>query len=388
MHQGQQAWDVLVTNAGARLGYNIVRNLGRHGLRVGVGTDSSSGMARYSRYCAGSFRHPSHAEAPLGFIAAVREAVLVHHPAVLIPGGEDIFVLADHWPLLKDLPVRTVMASPEILRSLDNKHEATETAKSLGISTPTTIYPEKVSDVVAFARQIPGPLILKMVRSSGARGVYCLEAGQVEKDLARALEQSGKGFGEFIVQEFLHATGYGVSMLFDHGELKASFTHRRLRELSPGGGASTLRESVREPGLEAQAERLLRHVGYHGVAMVEFKRDETSGKSWFLEVNPRWWGSLALAIRAGVEFPLLFCQVARGDRLAAPPEYRIGVRVRWLLGDLLALTRQVAGQRRLSAYRHLFCKVDGYDDVYADDLLPLAAELTLRLGRPRTARSR
>jgi predicted ATP-grasp superfamily ATP-dependent carboligase len=379
VNSDRKGWDVLLTNASTRVAYNILWSLARSGLRVGLGVDSHSGMALYSRYCAGTFRHPSSERNPQGFIAAVRDELIARRPAVYMPADEDILVVAEHAHLLRDLPVRMAVAPFETLRLLDNKHQSLALADSLRIPTPATIQPASKGEIIAFAREHPGPLVLKIMRASGARGVYVLQPERVSDTLPVILKKSGRDFGDFIVQEFIQATGYGVSMLFDHGQMKASFAHRRLRERSLSGGPSTLRQSIRVPVLEAHAERLLQHVGYHGVAMVEFKYDETSGKTWFLEVNPRWWGSLALAIRAGVDFPLLYHRLALGEDLPPPPDYPTGITVRWLLGDLLAVKNQCLAERRLPSYREIWPKVGGYDDAHADDLLPLAAELVLSL---------
>jgi len=82
------------------------------------------------------------------------------------------------------------------------------------------------------------------------------------------------------------------------------------------------------------AERLLSKVGWHGVAMVEFKRCESTGLPYLMEVNGRFWGSLQLAIDAGVDFPYLLCQLALKRELFPPQTYRVGIKSRWLLGDL------------------------------------------------------
>jgi hypothetical protein len=60
-----------------------------------------------------------------------------------------------------------------------------------------------------------------------------------------------------------------------------------------------------------------------------------------MEVNGRFWGSLQLAIDAGVDFPHLSCQLALGHRLDLPASYRIGQRTRWWLGDLDHLLMRV-----------------------------------------------
>jgi protein-S-isoprenylcysteine O-methyltransferase Ste14 len=50
-----------------------------------------------------------------------------------------------------------------------------------------------------------------------------------------------------------------------------------------------------------------------------------------MEVNPRFPGSLGLAIAAGVDFPSLYVQRAVGRPVTGPAGYRVGLRYRWLL---------------------------------------------------------
>lgn len=315
----EHTWDVLLTNASTRIAYSILRSLGERGLKVGLGVDSHSGMARYSRRCAGAFRHPCAEENPEGFMAVVRAQLIARQPAVFMPTGEDLFVVAKYRDQLADLPVRIVAAPFETLRQLDNKHESVLLAQSLGLPTPATILPGSATEIEAFARAHAGPVVFKLLRSSGSRGVLVVPAENISQVCPAFLREHHCDFGDFIVQEYIDAPGYGVAMLLDHGEVKASFTHRRLRERSPDGGPSTLRTSIHLPILESLATRLLQQVGFHGIAMVEFKHDAVSGKTWFLEINPRWWGSLALAVQAGVDFPMLYYRMAMGKHYRRHP---------------------------------------------------------------------
>jgi hypothetical protein len=114
-----------------------------------------------------------------------------------------------------------------------------------------------------------------------------------------------------------------------------AFAHRRVREKPPSGGASVLCESVPlDPELLDQTMRLLGPLAWHGVAMMEYKQDRRTGRSFLMEVNGRFWGSLQLAVHAGVDFPYLSYQLALGQSLEIPHTYSVGVRSRWLLGDL------------------------------------------------------
>jgi hypothetical protein len=70
--------------------------------------------------------------------------------------------------------------------------------------------------------------------------------------------------------------------------------------------------------------------------MVEFKVTD-NGSPYLMEVNTRFWGSLQLAIDAGVDFPWLLYQLACDTRPDAVAEFRPGIRLRWLLGDIDSL---------------------------------------------------
>jgi predicted ATP-grasp superfamily ATP-dependent carboligase len=101
------------------------------------------------------------------------------------------------------------------------------------------------------------------------------------------------------------------------------------------------------------AERILEALKWHGVAMVEFKRDARDGVSKLLEINGRFWGSLQLAVDSGVDFPYLLYRLAVDGDIDPVFTYRVGVRLRWWLGDLdwLLIRLQERGSlaRRLEA---------------------------------------
>ena len=102
-----------------------------------------------------------------------------------------------------------------------------------------------------------------------------------------------------------------------NGHPRARFAHRRIHEVPHTGGVSSFRESVRLPDIEAHALSVLRRIGWNGVAMLEYRRDARTGDFRLLELNARFWGSLHLALAAGVDFP-----AAAPRRLARRPRAR------------------------------------------------------------------
>ncbi len=191
----------------------------------------------------------------------------------------------------------------------------------------------------------------------------------------------------FLIQEYICGEGRGIFALCNGGRPIIYFAHRRLREKPPSGGVSVLSESIEvDLRLKELSHKILQRVGWHGVAMVEFKVTPC-GKVYLMEVNARFWGSLQLAIDAGVDFPWLVYQLARGSAIDTMNCYTTGVKSRWLLGDLdnvyLSLIKQNGGKTLsysdrmliLKRFLSLYDSKTRYEVNRWDDLKPFLFEL-------------
>jgi predicted ATP-grasp superfamily ATP-dependent carboligase len=138
-----------------------------------------------------------------------------------------------------------------------------------------------------------------------------------------------------LLQQRIVGPGIGIFLLLWDGKQAAQFAHRRLCEKPPSGGVSVYRESIAvDEALRDQSRALLEHFAWRGVAMVEYKRDMETGRAYLMEVNGRFWGSLQLAIDAGVDFPRLLAACALAQHVEPVTTYRIGVRSRWWWGQI------------------------------------------------------
>jgi protein-tyrosine-phosphatase len=115
--------------------------------------------------------------------------------------------------------------------------------------------------------------------------------------------------------------GVGIEVLCDQGEIVLEFAHKRVHELPLTGGGSCYRVSIEIPGALKEASRhLLGKIGWHGLAMVEFKVE--GDRYWLMEVNGRVWGSMPLALSAGADFPRCYADLDLRKirpRLSSPP---------------------------------------------------------------------
>lgn len=198
-----------------------------------------------------------------------------------------------------------------------------------------------------------------------------------------------------LVQRGVRGPGEGVFVARWGGRTVARFAHRRLREKPPAGGVSVFRESIAlDPQLGAACDRLLDALQWEGVAMIEGKRDLDHGGWRVMEINGRFWGSLQLAIDAGVDFPKLLIDAVSGAPPGDPPPWREGVRLRWEWGDvdhlLIRLRRSRAALRlpadapgRAKAFLQFLTHLPGRDrlEVFRlSDPLPFVGETLIRLG--------
>ena len=246
-------------------------------------------------------------------------------------------------------------------------------AEECGVAVPKVIKWKQLPELKKILTQNKQPLVVKLRRGNSAKGVFYpqtnTEAMQLCENLITQYDLTPERYP--VVQKRVSGEGWGVSCLYWRGERLASFTHKRLREKTATGGTSTLRESRRNPLLESMAHTLLDKLGWHGLAMVEFKYDPVTLQGWFIEINPRLWGSIHLAIACGVDFPSwLYLVATEGTekvRSLVIPQLE-GVVARWYLGDCIAAVEALQRKKIRQAIRMLMPGgADTYDDLFWDD---------------------
>lgn len=233
-------------------------------------------------------------------VADLRSAVRAAGAACWMPLDDAAVWLTER---AGDLGVRVAGATGEQARLALDKERQIALAAAAGLLVPETRHYEQVR---AAAELSDFPAVLKPARAVDeregrlVRGSPVLCAGPEE--LAAGLDRLALA-GPVLAQPLLRGVGEGVFGLVVEGRVSAWSAHRRIRMMNPqGSGSSACGPAPVDPELREPIERLLAAAGWEGLFMVELLRDR-GGRAWFMELNGRPWGSMALARRMGLEYP-------------------------------------------------------------------------------------
>lgn len=326
---------VLVLDAHSVAGLSVVRSLGRRGVETeAAGEEGSFALAARSRYAQSFLSYPAPGRAPAAFVAWIAGILRSRNYAYVIPVTDRTIVPLHLWG--RELPGAGAVVLPgqdSLERTLD-KELTLKAAGELGIPFPAT----SVWGRDGFREPGPFPLVVKSRFSRTEEGGNIVaDPGPVFVQDREELEAACRARHSLIphplVQEKIEGTGYGYFVLARRGEVLLSFAHRRVREEDPRGSRSSCCVSIAPPErLADSAQRLIRGLDWTGVAMVEFKQDGRDGDFKLMEVNGRFWGSLPLALAAGVDFPFALLEMLEGHAVRQP-DYRSGIKARYIYAD-------------------------------------------------------
>jgi predicted ATP-grasp superfamily ATP-dependent carboligase len=370
-----------------------------------VGEAAAWSKAGWSKFASESFRYPPPRTHPAEFIERLQAFSLANPGALILPMTEATTLpLSAYRSALAGAGARLILPDhTDLLRAFD-KDETTRLAAELGFAVPASQLLVDANQAKRLSESLKYPVVLKPrsseeLRAGGTgRTTGRPRYARSQREFQQAYEDVSSRSTAVLVQEYVEGEGAGYFALMHHGELRAEFAHRRIRDVHPTGSGSAVRMSVKpDPAIRAASLAMLRALRWHGVAMVEF-RVPTGKAPVFLEVNGRFWNSLPLACYAGVEFPVLLAEMAEKGDVRPLQGYTEGVRCRWLLGDFRHLIEVWRGAPagfpgkfpgRLRTIGAVLRPVPGtvHDLFRWDDPLPEAGDWIELVGRAFTKRS-
>ena len=273
---------VLVTDSDNRSTLAATRSLARAGHTVITAGERRDSLAAVSRFSTAFVQYPRPFDEPERFVDAICHAVRVNSIDVVLPMTEVTTLLLTEQRLRLPSSCTLPFASVESIAMASNKAAVVDLARRVGVPTPRTIAVASEVGAVIEANTLRFPIVIKPARSRvrsvdgwiSTRVAYAVDAADLESKLRRLRPD----VFPVLLQERIHGRGIGVFACYDQGRPVAFFSHERLREKPPSGGISVLsRSTALNPVAVDYSKRLLDRLGWHGVAMVEFKNDDRDG---------------------------------------------------------------------------------------------------------------
>lgn len=341
---------VLVTGVDQHQGLAVMRGLGLAGIKVVAGSAEKSNIGFASRFACTRVLYPSPMSEPERFVEEVVRIAKRHRIDMIIPAVESTLVALDNYRGEIEKVCRLAAAPSGVLATAIDKSRTLAVAKRVGVPVPRTIVTNDVDEALAIAQSLRFPVAVKPRGHALHPATRHLHEFKVKYarslDELRILLEQFRGAGTLpLIQQYTSGSGVCISALFNHGRMIALLPYARTREFPLTGGVSVMRETVPlDRTLHAYTVKMLRAMEWRGMAMVEFKYDRETDRYILMEVNGRFQASTALSLDAGINFPELTYRLFADLPLPADmPPYRVGVRERWLRGDILSLRQHMAG---------------------------------------------
>jgi len=320
---------VLLTDAHARSTVATCECLARHGYRVGAATSDPPAPGLWSRRVSARFRLCDPREHPLRFAKEVAGAMEDGRFATVLPGSDaSVLALSNHREALGEgfqlgLPPR------EVVDRCVNKVTMLEDAAAAGLASPQSIACGNPDEARATAAELGYPVLLKPRQTvfDDAGGLRQRQTfiAEDEASLLAALPEFGL---PCLLQRFERGKVVSIAGVAAGDRLLAIAFSRYERTWPPLAGPVSASRTAAPPGdLLQSVGALIEALGWQGIFELELI-EKADGGFAAIDFNPRLYGSVALATRAGAPIPAVWCDwLLRGEvsECVASP----GVFYRW-----------------------------------------------------------
>ncbi len=359
---------VLVLGGQHRNALGVVRDLGRRGIPVFVGSDDPFARSNWSRYASRTFTYPSPARQPDEAHKAILVKLREWEPDVLLPAMDEGWrLLYKHFDDYSQLTAMVPCPGHELFERMLNKKTMTKQAQQCGIPVPHTVFPESFDEALEMRHAVTYPALLKPPCSVAGEGITRVET---PVDLARALRHFKS---PPLIQEWIPGDDLELTLLIADRELVAASTYVSVRNAPLPFGPPVACRTIRDDKLVEVGAQLLKTIRFEGVAHLDFRRDRRDGLAKLLDFNARLAGTNELSTRSGVNFPLMLYKLALGEKPTPRLRHGRDLEFRWLLfGELRHL---VQSTRKRQVIRDLLQWNNVSTDIRFTDPLPHVAHL-------------
>jgi len=325
---------VFVTDGRSKASVAIVRSLGKKNIEVTASNDRKINPTFLSKYVKNRVIYPSPEKTPDLFISEMYKLIKKERYEVVIPVRDATTILFSKYKNKFSNFTKMPIPNYEVIMKGRDKAQTVKIAIENGIPCPETYFVDD-EDINKMKSNLKYPVLIRPKESSGSRGIVYVDSPE---KLMYEYKKVQSQYDGVMIQEYIPHGGehYSVCALFNqYSEPRASFVYKEIRQYPITGGPATFSESTERLDVLKYTLKLLKAMNWYGVAHADFMIDEGDKKPKLLEINPRFWTSLNLAILSGVDFPYLLYKMAIEGDVKSVNNYQIGVKMRVLPEDIL-----------------------------------------------------
>lgn len=205
----------------------------------------------------------------------------------------------------KDHPISNYMLLPdsEIFDITNNKGKLAEYLNQLGLPHPITLFKRKnellSSDEMS---NLKFPILMKPTNSRGGKGIQLFSSKQELMEELNSFTMND----DYVLQQYIDdAMSYGCGVLCKDGEIQAYSLFKFGQRYGDMFSFSAEQLFIDNKEIFEIMRKLMSNLNWSGVANVDFVYDNKNNKYYILEINPRYWSTLSLSVKAGINFPYL-----------------------------------------------------------------------------------
>ena len=325
-----------------------VRGLARAGYEVTATSSQRPAAGSWSRAATQRLLLPDAREDQLAFVERLEDTLEHQHHDVLLLGTEASMLAASAGrDRLERLTPLGIPPHEVIERSLD-KGALMAAAAANGIASPKAAVSRDRTELDAAVHSFGFPFVLKPQRSLVLNGDVLRHRGSVVVHDEQGLERQLGRFGFPVIVQHAEpdAPVYSFGGVYV-GERFLAVAFARYSRTWPAeaGSASYAETQALDPALTEQVAGLIRKLGWEGIFEVELLQLE-DGRFAAIDFNPRVYGSLSLALKAGANLPAIWCDWVRsGEAVNGVAIARPGIRYRFEDAELRNFVSMVAQAR-------------------------------------------
>ena len=358
------------------------RALGKAGIPVIVVSEHNC-LARYSRYCKKFFNCPEYLS--IEFIDFLINLASIEgiRDWVLLPSNDHaVYNISEHIERLQDY-YKIISPEPEIFEIVYNKELLITLCQSIDIPVPVSWFPEDREDInlsdLKFPVLIKGKNGLTFYKNLG-RKAFLVESHENLKQTFETI--SGKiPFSNFYIQNLLPVEKNKVVSFTSfsiNGEIKSYWMGVKVREHPHQFGTATYSLGVEIPELFGLAEKLLRKISFTGVCEIEFLLDPRDNEYKLIEVNARTWLWVDMAIKSGINYPVMVYNYLNKIDMVYPLQSKPGSEWMHYITDIpYSLAGIFTGHYTFREIIRSYSKLPSPAVFEFSDILPSIAEIAL-----------